>query len=110
MQSYLSGGAESGDKTIYPAAEQLIMFLPLHSPLSPPLPPSLPSEVKPFSVWWSRHRLDYLLESPLAAGGSESLPATAITHVIHSSYWEAKEVISFILRQVLYTHRSTCYL
>ena len=90
-------------------------FLILFS-LPPSLPPTLPppphltflltlsptSEVKPFSVWWSRHRLDYLLESPLATGGYEgSLPATAITHVIHSSYWDTKEVVSFILRQVL---------
>jgi hypothetical protein len=67
-------------------------------------------EVKPFSVWWSRHRLDYLLESPLVTGGYEaSLPATAFTHVVHSSYWEAKEVVSFILRQVVHTGLYSTY-
>ena len=57
-------------------------------------------DMKPFSVWWSRHRLDYLLKSSLTTIGYDSLPLTAITHIIHSSYWEAKEVVSFILRQV----------
>jgi hypothetical protein len=63
--------------------------------------------VEPFSVWWSRHRLDYLLESPLTSTSHDYLPLTAITHVIHSSYWEAKQIVSFILRQVLH-HDSTC--
>jgi hypothetical protein len=43
----------------------------------------------------------------LTSTSHDYLPLTAITHVIHSSYWEAKQIVSFILRQVLH-HDSTC--
>ena len=69
---------------------------------SPPPSPSLPSsiEIKPFSVWWSTNRIDYSLEAPRDLESCTLLPLPAFSHVIHSRYWEAKELVSFILRQV----------
>lgn len=58
------------------------------------------TEIKPFSVWWSEHRIDYMLETPWKNEGFERLPVSTFSHIVHSSYWEAKEMASFILRQV----------
>ena len=59
-----------------------------------------PKEIKPFSVWWSSNRIDYSLESSHDLDVGPRLPLPAVSHVIHSRYWEAKELVSFILRQV----------
>lgn len=62
-------------------------------------------DIKPFSVWWSQsdaNRIDYLLESPVGSEGFNLLPQAAFSHIIHSRYWEAKELVSFMLRQVLH--------
>ena len=56
--------------------------------------------IKPISVWWSDLRLDYMLETP-CKDGFEMLPDAAMVRIFHSRYWEAKELVSFILRQVI---------
>jgi len=56
--------------------------------------------VKPFSVWWSDKRIDYKLETPWGKEAFDMLPAATIVRIINSRYWEAKELVSFILRQV----------
>lgn len=59
-------------------------------------------DLKPFSVWWSASRIDYVLEAPKISEFNEYLPVQAYAHIIHSRYWEAKQLVSFILRQVLH--------
>ncbi len=57
-------------------------------------------EIKPFSVWWSKSRIDYILETPRGSDSLDLLRPTAFAHVVHSRYWEAKELCSFILTRV----------
>ena len=52
------------------------------------------------ALFWSSNRIDYELESPSAGEGLNAVPLAASPHVIHSRYWEAKEFLSFVLRQV----------
>ena len=52
------------------------------------------------ALFWSSNRIDYVLEPPSAAEGLNAIPLSASPHVIHSRYWEAKEFLSFVLRQV----------
>lgn len=58
------------------------------------------ADIKPFSVWWSTNRIDYALETAQLADSFDLLPPAAFAHIMHSRYWEAKELVSFILRQV----------
>jgi len=51
-------------------------------------------------LFWSSNRIDYVLEPPSAVEGLNAVPLSASPHVIHSRYWEAKEFLSFVLRQV----------
>ena len=51
-------------------------------------------------MWWSDNRIDYILETPRGSEVLDLLPPTAFAHIVHSRYWEAKELASFILRQV----------
>ena len=44
-----------------------------------------------------------MLEPPSAVEGLNVIPLAASPHVVHSRYWEAKEFLSFVLRQVLLT-------
>ena len=85
-----------------PPPLSLSFSLPPSLSPSPPPSPSLPSfiEIKPFSVWWSTNRIDYSLEAPRDLESCTLLPLPAFSHIIHSRYWEAKELVSFILRQV----------
>ena len=55
--------------------------------------------IRPFSVWWNDNRVDYLLETPWDKEGFD-IPPDDLVRIIHSRYWEAKELVSFILRQV----------
>lgn len=58
------------------------------------------ADIKPFSVWWSTNRIDYALEMAQFTDSFDLLPPAAFAHIMHSRYWEAKELVSFILRQV----------
>ena len=51
---------------------------------------------------WGNQRIDYLLEAPSSVEQFKSLPVTVHAHVIQARYWEAKELVSFVLRQVMY--------
>ena len=51
-------------------------------------------------MFWSSNRIDYMLEPPSAVEGLNAIPLAASPHVMHSRYWEAKEFLSFVLRQV----------
>ena len=55
------------------------------------------------ALFWSTNRIDYVLEPPSAVEGLNVVPLSASPHVIHSRYWEAKEFLSFVLRQVITT-------
>lgn len=59
-----------------------------------------PADIKPFSVWWSTNRIDYALETPKCTDSLDLLPPPAFAHIMQSRYWEAKELVSFVLRQV----------
>ena len=53
-----------------------------------------------FSVtksWWGAKRLDYALYCPEAL---HSFPISSLPCLLHASYWESTDVVSFILRQV----------
>ncbi|KER19070.1 hypothetical protein T265_12025 [Opisthorchis viverrini] len=50
--------------------------------------------------WWGQQRVDYSLHCPQAV---QSLLARARPPIFHASYWESKDVVSFVLRQVLGT-------
>lgn len=52
------------------------------------------------ALFWSSNRIDYVLEPPSAVEGLHAISLLASPHVIHSRYWEAKEFLSFVLRQV----------
>jgi len=64
-------------------------------------------DIKPFSVWWSTNRIDYALETPKCTDSLDLLPPPAFAHIMQSRYWEAKELVSFVLRQVLH-HDTVC--
>ncbi len=57
-------------------------------------------DLRPFCFWWSDSRIDYQLELLGGLENSEYLPNTAYAHIVQARYWEAKEMLSFILRQV----------
>ncbi|KJE96268.1 retinal degeneration B-PD [Capsaspora owczarzaki ATCC 30864] len=48
--------------------------------------------------WWGERRVDYEVYFPK---GIESFPRSALMHILHSSYWESKDVAAFIVREVL---------
>ncbi|XP_064618758.1 protein retinal degeneration B-like isoform X2 [Lineus longissimus] len=48
--------------------------------------------------WWGAKRLDYALYCPEALN---SFPTNALPCLLHASYWESSDVVSFILRQVI---------
>ncbi|XP_019853987.1 PREDICTED: membrane-associated phosphatidylinositol transfer protein 2-like [Amphimedon queenslandica] len=51
--------------------------------------------------WWGSDRIDYVLQAPNSLEGVVSLPNTSYGHIVQSRYLEAKELASFVLRQVL---------
>ncbi len=56
--------------------------------------------LRPFCYWWGDNRIDYQLQIPSGLENCEYLPNTAYAHIVQARYWEAKEMFSFILRQV----------
>ena len=50
--------------------------------------------------WWGDCRIDYILQSPVSGSDLAELPLAAQSLVMHSRYWEAKDMISFILHMV----------
>lgn len=58
--------------------------------------------LRPFCVWWGDQRIDYQLQAPLGLEHGDTLPVsnTAYAHIAQARYWEAKEMVSFVLRQV----------
>jgi len=47
--------------------------------------------------WWGSRRVDYIVYCPESL---MSQPAHVLPIVFHSSYWESRDVIAFILRKV----------
>ncbi|CAF3708247.1 unnamed protein product [Rotaria sp. Silwood1] len=48
-------------------------------------------------IWWGSRRVDYIVYCPEFL---MSQPAHVLPIVFHSSYWESRDVMSFILRQI----------
>lgn len=46
--------------------------------------------------WWGSKRVDYSLYCPEGLG---SFPVAALPNLLHSSYWESKDVVAFMVRQ-----------
>ena len=70
----------------------------VHPSLHPPTKFLL--ALRPFCTWWGDYRIDYQLEVPAGLEQCETLPNAAYAHIVQTRYWEAKEMISFVLRQV----------
>uniref|UniRef100_A0AAQ6A3M2 DDHD domain-containing protein n=1 Tax=Amphiprion ocellaris TaxID=80972 RepID=A0AAQ6A3M2_AMPOC len=51
------------------------------------------------SRWWGSKRMDYALYCPDAL---TAFPTVALPHLFHASYWESTDVVSFLLRQVIF--------
>jgi hypothetical protein len=65
-------------------------------------PLETPYGLKPFNLWWGDKRIDYMLESPVGVQRSSATLSDMVhAHILQSRYWEAAELSSFILRQVL---------
>ena len=47
--------------------------------------------------WWGSERIDYALYSPKSL---QQLPLTVLCPLSHISYWESKDVVAFMVRQV----------
>ncbi|VDQ02655.1 unnamed protein product, partial [Trichobilharzia regenti] len=50
--------------------------------------------------WWGPKRVDYSVHCPEAI---QNILARALPPILHASYWESKDVASFIIRQLLET-------
>ena len=68
-------------------------------PLTPSSPPHAPG-TSMLKRWWGDCRIDYILQSPVSGSDLAELPLAAQSLVMHSRYWEAKDMISFILHMV----------
>ena len=55
--------------------------------------------------WWSQNRIDYVVQEPDSVSDLGKMTMSARAVVLHSRYWEAKEMISFIVQTV--SSRST---
>ena len=49
---------------------------------------------------WGDCRIDYILQSPVSCSDLAELPLAAQSLLMHSRYWEAKDMISFIVHMV----------
>ncbi|VDP30864.1 unnamed protein product [Soboliphyme baturini] len=49
------------------------------------------------SKWWGSKRIDYSLYCP---EGISSFPVAALPNILHSSFWESRDVAAFIIRQL----------
>ena len=47
--------------------------------------------------WWGIERIDYALYSPKSL---QQLPLAVLCPLSHISYWESKDVVAFMVRQV----------
>ena len=47
--------------------------------------------------WWGTERLDYALYNPKSL---HQLPLSVLCPLFHSSFWESKDVVAFMIRQV----------
>jgi hypothetical protein len=52
--------------------------------------------------WWSQYRIDYVIEEPSSVGDLGMMSMSARALVLHSRYWEAKEMVSFIVQTALW--------
>ena len=50
--------------------------------------------------WWSQNRIDYVVQEPDSVSNLGKMTMSARAVVLHSRYWEAKEMISFIVQTV----------
>lgn len=48
-------------------------------------------------TWWGSRRVDYIVYCPESL---MSQPSHVLPIVFHSSYWESRDVVAFILRKV----------
>lgn len=48
-------------------------------------------------IWWGSRRVDYIVYCPESL---MSQPSHVLPIVFHSSYWESRDVVAFILRKV----------
>ena len=49
------------------------------------------------SRWWGNKRIDYSLLCPQ---GLQNFPQSALVHLCYNSYWESKDLVTFMLWQV----------
>jgi len=49
-------------------------------------------------IWWGSKRIDYMLYCP---DGLQQFPFSALTPLCYSSYWESRDMVSFILWQII---------
>jgi len=54
-------------------------------------------------VWWGTKRIDYVLTGP---EGLQQFPVSTLMSLCYNSYWESKDLVTFILWQILYMHRT----
>lgn len=52
----------------------------------------------PFVHWWGTKRIDYMLHCP---DGLEQFPVSTLMQICYNSYWESKDLVTFILWQIL---------
>eukprot|EP00795_Rhopilema_esculentum_P015526 gene15527-6789_t len=49
-------------------------------------------------TWWGTKRIDYMLYCP---DGLQQFPFSALSQLCYSSYWESRDMVAFILWQIL---------
>ena len=58
-------------------------------------------------TWWGSRRVDYIVYCPESL---MSQPSHVLPIVFHSSYWESRDVVAFILRKVtIFMHDFVSY-
>lgn len=57
-----------------------------------------------FSNWWGTKRIDYMTYSP---EGLQQFPLSTLIQLCYNSYWESKDIVTFILWQILQDSYST---
>ncbi|XP_066936754.1 protein retinal degeneration B-like [Clytia hemisphaerica] len=57
-----------------------------------------------YSSWWGTKRIDYMTHSP---EGLQQFPVSTLIQLCYNSYWESKDIVTFIVWQILqeiYSH------
>ena len=49
------------------------------------------------SSWWGTKRIDYMVQSP---EGLQQFPTSTLIQLCYNSYWESKDIVTFIVWQV----------